>query len=84
MQPHQLMYEKCIQELKLDQMKIFECFNGTQGTHLQLLAEIDTLEAHINGVPSVTYDGQPDLNDDSLTNFEAVVISKLQERKFVP
>lgn len=89
MKPHHLNFEDCIDELKLDGEKIYECTNGTLGTILQLQAEIESLKVHLAGVPTVVYNGKLDPIDFdlSLSNFKGVVDEKLrnstQEFNFV-
>lgn len=80
MQPHGKNFHECTKDLNLNSTKIDDCTSGSLGTILQLRAEIQSLKAKLAGVPTVTYDGILDFNDESLSNFEHVVTEKLKNK----
>lgn len=82
MKPHHKNYENCIEELKLDGENIYRCTNGTLGTILQLRAEVESLKIHLQGVPTVVFNGKLNSTDFdlSLSDFYGVVASKLKNQ----
>lgn len=82
MQPRHKNHEDCIKELNLNATNLNECIEGEKGTILQLRAEIDSIKAHLSGVPTVTYNGKPDPNDESLSNFDSVLKSMLKNETY--
>lgn len=80
MTPHHF-YGDCIEELNLDGDKIYECFNGTLGTILQLFAESKSMRVldQLQGVPAIVFNGEVDTSSSfsSLNSFEKVLESKI-------